>query len=259
MKFLVIEDNNQKFDKVKSITDNIFINSSNTITRSSNIRDAVSNIYQKQFDIIIIDIMVPQCDGEAPVDASDDFISAIENSELNKNTDVIVLTQHSTIASEKNQVFSKYAIPVILFQENEELWKSAIERSLERIKSRVTFDFLIFCALRKERQAYKNTTAELHEIEHLRGVDSMPMEIDGVHGLCILQPSMGLVEAATTTAQALERYRPKIVAMSGICAGVGPEINLCDLVIPTLCWEYQAGKWHKDGFKIEPYLSLIHI
>ena len=115
MKFLVIEDNNQKFDKVKSITDNIFINSSNTITRSSNIRDAVSNIYQKQFDIIIIDIMVPQCDGEAPVDASDDFISAIENSELNKNTDVIVLTQHSTIASEKNQVFSKYAIPVILF------------------------------------------------------------------------------------------------------------------------------------------------
>ena len=98
-----------------------------------------------------------------------------------------------------------------------------------------------------------STTAELHEIEHLRGVDSMPMEIDGVHGLCILQPSMGLVEAATTTAQALERYRPKIVAMSGICAGVGPEINLCDLVIPTLCWEYQAGKWHKDGFKIEPY------
>ena len=40
--------------------------------------------------------------------------------------------------------------------------------------------------------------------------------------------------------------------MPGICAGAG-ETKVGTLLVGDICWEYQAGKWSDDGFKIEHY------
>jgi nucleoside phosphorylase len=40
--------------------------------------------------------------------------------------------------------------------------------------------------------------------------------------------------------------------MSGICAGFSKEANLGQVVIASPAWEYQAGKWSKNGFEIAP-------
>jgi adenosylhomocysteine nucleosidase len=68
---------------------------------------------------------------------------------------------------------------------------------------------------------------------------------------------MGLVEASVVTARAIERFRPRLVAISGICAGVPGEAKLGTLIVADPCWEYQAGKWSDNKFKIEPYAASI--
>ena len=64
---------------------------------------------------------------------------------------------------------------------------------------------------------------------------------------------MGLVNMAITATKAIELFQPKIVAMSGICAGVKGQTNYLDIVVGSTCWEYQTGKWKDGEFKQEPY------
>jgi adenosylhomocysteine nucleosidase len=64
---------------------------------------------------------------------------------------------------------------------------------------------------------------------------------------------MGLVEASIISTRAVERFNPKILAMSGICAGVSGNSKIGNLVLADICWEYQAGKWADEKFKIEHY------
>ena len=52
---------------------------------------------------------------------------------------------------------------------------------------------------------------------------------------------MGLVGMAITASKAIEAFQPKIVCMSGICAGVEGEVGLLDIIIGNICWEYQTG------------------
>ena len=47
--------------------------------------------------------------------------------------------------------------------------------------------------------------------------------------------------------------------MSGICAGIAGQSSIGALIIADPCWEYQAGKWATDGFKIEHYDACIEI
>ncbi|WP_054634353.1 phosphorylase family protein [Pantoea stewartii] len=79
------------------------------------------------------------------------------------------------------------------------------------------------------------------------------VSIDGYKGLCLLPARMGLVNMAITSSKAIELFQPKIVAMSGICAGVKGETNYLDLVIGDTCWEYQTGKYKDKKFVQEPY------
>ena len=45
--------------------------------------------------------------------------------------------------------------------------------------------------------------------------------------------------------------------MSGICAGIGDEAGLGQLLVAELCWEYQSGKWLDEVFLAEPYQTDI--
>ena len=60
------------------------------------------------------------------------------------------------------------------------------------------------------------------------------------------------------TTRAIELFKPRVIAMSGICAGMAGNSKLGTLVLADMCWEYQAGKWSDTGFKIEHYDVPLH-
>lgn len=58
---------------------------------------------------------------------------------------------------------------------------------------------------------------------------------------------MGVSAAAATVVDGVLRYAPRLVVHAGICAGIGDEVDLGDVVIPDMVWDGAAGKLRTSG------------
>ena len=143
------------------------------------------------------------------------------------------------------------------FDEYTEGWKKTIRSMLRRVAVLPRCDFVILCALNVEREAFLNTSARLGGRMVENGFDVRRIAIGNYVGSLILLPRAGLVDASVIAATAVERYRPRLVAMSGICAGVRERVAMGQVLVCAICWEYQVGKHAKDGFQFEPYQSTL--
>lgn len=110
---------------------------------------------------------------------------------------------------------------------------------------------MIFCALKEERDPY---VVLLNVNKSTRGGFSFyDVNIAGKIGAVVLMPQMGLVNAAITASMCIDKYKPKVIGMSGICGGFPKRAILGQLFVSAMAYEYQSGKWSNDGFKQEPY------
>ena len=57
---------------------------------------------------------------------------------------------------------------------------------------------------------------------------------------------MGSVEAALLTSKLIGRYRPKLLAMAGICAGMEGKVAYGDAILGSPVWDWTSSKWDKD-------------
>ncbi len=134
---------------------------------------------------------------------------------------------------------------------NKKGWQSTLDNLLIQLRKNLKFDFLVFCALQKERNPYVTLLSGKQITRN--GVDCYDIEIGGRKGSVILLPQMGLVSAAITSGLCIDRFRPSVVGMSGICGGFKDRVLLGQLIISSMAYEYQSGKWASDGFQQEPY------
>jgi nucleoside phosphorylase len=70
-------------------------------------------------------------------------------------------------------------------------------------------------------------------------------------------PRMGMVSAALLALQMIMKFRPRLIAMVGICAGVEPHCGLGDAVLADPAWDWQMGKHAEGGLAFAP--DQIHI
>lgn len=66
-------------------------------------------------------------------------------------------------------------------------------------------------------------------------MDCQQAKIGALNGLIIKPRHMELKSMALTAAKSIEIFQPKIVAMSGICAGVSGESNYLALLVGKVC------------------------
>ena len=53
---------------------------------------------------------------------------------------------------------------------------------------------------------------------------------------------MGMVASAALTTKIIDTFKPYMVIMGGIAAGLKEEVNLCDIIIADESWDYGSGK-----------------
>lgn len=252
MKFLLIEDNIEKQNSVRS--EIVSIDATAEISVADNLEDARILILSNEYDLIVFDIFLPIRRGEDEQDISDDLIRNFARSK-NHNRESIALTMYSNDNISTTE-FNNHGITVVSYDDKEK-WKHSLRQKITRITAKPRSDFLIFCALSKERAAYGNTSAKLGGLQTISGLNCQEITIGSAKGFCITPQRMGLVNMAITVSKAIELFNPKIVAMSGICAGVDGETKFLDLVIGDVCWEYQTGKFKDNRFLQEPYQASV--
>jgi nucleoside phosphorylase len=73
----------------------------------------------------------------------------------------------------------------------------------------------------------------------------------------VSQLQMGMVHAAILTTKSLMLWSPKLVIMTGICAGVKGKVDLGDLIIASKVLDYGSGKVI-DG-KLQPHFEPVMV
>lgn len=247
MKVMLIEDSRSKRDAIKGFLVAGGVNDSDIIC-AANMTDFSANLHH-DIHLFIVDFYIPVYDGG---DASQNGRAIIEiiNKSEKKDALVIAISSYPNDFPELRDYYEARGC-VIVDYSKKNAWQSALEILIIQLKRNMRMDFLIFCALQEERSPYVALCQGKQQIRG--GVDCWDVKIGERSGSVVLMPQMGLVNAAVVAGMCIDRYKPSVVGMSGICGGFSSRAKLGQLFVCSMAYEYQSGKWSGDGFKQEPY------
>ena len=97
----------------------------------------------------------------------------------------------------------------------------------------------------------KNDTRNLDLLDKY-GFGYNEFEQDGLRIALLIQPSMGMTQSASLATRAILAFKPKLIAMVGICGGRKEKTNLGDIIIASSVYDYTAGKHYVDRFGPRP-------
>ena len=216
MKIMLIEDNDNKYNKISTYIKKSGI-PQNNIVRAKNMTDFTAKLnLNADIGLFIIDFKLPNIDNGSP---SNNGIAILESIVKAGKHDALLLaiSAHPDDFPDLREYYESHGCILADFSK-EKIWKSTLDHLLVQLKKNLKFDFIIFCALQEERNPYV-TLINTGSAVTRSGIDCYDIEVKGKRGSVILLPKMGLVNAAVTAGSCIDRFKPSVVGMSGICGG----------------------------------------
>mgnify|MGYP000044143746 CR=1 FL=1 len=99
MKILIIDD----IESITSLLNSYLTRKGHKCTISNNATDGITLIQDNQFDIILLDMSMPEMDGN-------EFLEKLEQEDLLKQQKIIIMTAHSLSALEIELLMSKHGV-----------------------------------------------------------------------------------------------------------------------------------------------------
>lgn len=257
MKILILEDDSSKLEAIEShiagLSDKV-----NLFTCVS-FQQFNSFVERERFDLIIVDLIVPVFDGDKDaVDVADRVVRLAHDVEcLNKSTPIVALTKYDYAAEDNYRALNGQGVSIITYDEKGD-WRKTLTDKFFASMPDPTYDAIIVCALKKEAKAFEDAGYSVGPVHTQYGIECREIAIGSFAGLIVSASRMGLVGAAIATARAIDAFKPKIVCMSGICAGIAGEANIYDVIITKICQQHDYGKWTSAGFQPEHYAVQLN-
>lgn len=253
VKVLIVEDDSQKCSNISDAIADFFGDA--VIDRAETLAESTSRIYQNSYDLIVVDLLLPRRKGDHPTDISDEIIEHLAESELNKLTTTIAISKFEDVVDKRRDDFVRAGILLICYGDDN-AWLECLRLCMQKVSLKTFYDFVIVCALSMERTAFEAVGSPSFSIGHrqsLFGLDARECTINQLRGVCLIQPQMGLVDSSIISTKALERFNPRLLCMSGICAGFEGRAELGTLIVSEYSWDHQAGKHVGDKFELRGY------
>ena len=253
MRILIIEDSAEKLEKLISFIRSWSGDGQVIIDTCDVVNDGLLKIGEQQYDLIIIDLLLPQIKGAPTAAAGDGVLRAVEQSAKNNRAHVVAITKYPAEAESNRDAFRDLGALILEFSDSSDQWAIGLKFILNRIRAKTRYDFIIFCALKEEAKAFSETDMKFGSSRARQGVPSTEVELNKARGLVVTMPQMGLVDTAILASKMLENFDPSVVVMSGICGGIEGKSELGQLIVADPSWEYQSGKITENGLLHEPY------
>lgn len=247
MKILLIEDDDLKSKAIIAHLKERDIADSD-IVHAKNMTDFAAYL-SHEVGLFIIDFKVPNLDSGNAISNGKVILESIVKAGKN-DAHLLAISSYPADFPEVRDEFEAQGC-ILADYRNTAGWKSTLDHLLTQLKKNIRFDFLIFCALKDERRPY-SAFIDGRAVTRA-GINFLDFEIGKARGAVVLLPQMGLVNSAIVAATCIDRYKPKLVAMSGICGGFEGRTELGQLLVSKMAYEYQSGKWSSDGFQNDPY------
>lgn len=272
MKILVVDDNHEKVEKISQAV--LSANVPATIIQETSGESARRRLRLEHFDLLLIDLRLPETAGSPPKDGGGlsffDFLLLDVRASL--PDEVLFVTGDSDLAEASRQEVVRRGSALCVMSDLGHEWKDALVGQIKLSKVRRDrkvrqFDFSIITALSSELDAVlaldygwksfrlANDATIYHSGEFLSE--------NGVHSVVAASAMRkGMAASAALATKLILKFSPKVLAMTGICAGVKGRVNLGDVIVGSPTWDWGSGKHDENEngsvvFRLSPKQSEL--
>ena len=258
VKVLIVDDDNSRTRDLYSVieTENVIIDTATTE------RDALKLMSYTQYDLALLDILLPndQKTKFPNKDAGLDLLNQIQKLiGIKKPHNIVGITSGPEAYDSAFPAFDSQLMPLLLINAADHSWKSKIRGKIDYLlkidsqkKTIPTVDYAIITAVDAEFDAARNlfdnweslcieNDPTIYEIADIT-INDTPKKV-----LLTKLPEMGMTAAACVTTKVIKTFSPCQIYMVGICGGVKGEVELEDLVVSSISWDYGSGKIKPRG------------
>ncbi|PPD10304.1 MAG: histidine kinase [Methylocystis sp.] len=259
MKILIIEDDAVKYGNVRKALEDCGV-ASQGIEHVVNAAEAIRALATSTFDVMLLDVNLPRRLGENTYRGGGLLVlkELDDDASLNRPRYIVGITAYEDVLLDFGDKFVAQLWSLVHYREDVDLWTKQLAALVQHIRlssashrfsDGVTFgyDVAIVCALPLEleavralpldwtelRLAFDETIYCVGKVETMRGAKSV---------VCASAPRMGMPAASVLATKMIMQFRPRIIAMAGICAGRNGKTAIGDVIVADPSWDYGSGK-----------------
>lgn len=256
---LIVDDRNEKVQNIRRVLEPFVAENVNIVT-AQDINGAKRELRKKNFDIMILDIYLPQTfGGDTLQDGGMKLLREIKASRaLTYSYPRYVISVSGYKESSESFAASEGIIhTAITYDESNTEWEKELA---DRVKVAITivsntsvrrtydYDIAVICALKEEIDFIAEDLQDVKELKVEYDDDIYHtgyFEKDGQKIRVVFSNAnqMGMVAAAALTTKMINNFTPKYLVMTGITGGTKPDkMNFGDVIVAASSWDYRAGK-----------------
>lgn len=232
----------------------------------NNLSEARNLLSKNAYSFVIVDLKIPDNDGGTPkFDGGYNFLKELEDASWVKGCGAtIAVTNFDDLEEQFRKVIQDRLIHFV--NTNVTNWRDELISKIKFFNRRnlkyqhkpiiKNFDLCILTALESEMIPFrKKMTLTALEIEgdpliYYEGKLTTSTGATKNIIFCTLN-QMGMPHTAILATKVIYNFSPKIILMSGICGGIGKDVNLGDIIISTKSYDYSSGKIFEDEDHID--------
>lgn len=271
---LLVEDEQSKREQISRALTEAGV-SLETIDVAADAFTAKRLLSRRRYTLLILDINIPaRPDAPSAEGGGLEVLQSMRASTRVMAPEFIIgLTAYESGRKAAGEQFGASLWKVISYSPWEDSWKKTLQGALAEIRQRSGppfpsdgsthyTDIAVFAALPEELAplleldlGWTPTNVPHDPQQYWSGSIPGPQQISLV---AAASPRMGLPTAAVVCSKMIAAFRPRLIAVVGICAGFRDRTKIGDLLVSEVCWDWGSGKWveQRDAdplFKPAPY------
>ncbi|PRD11798.1 hypothetical protein CQ058_04555 [Bacillus sp. MYb56] len=265
LNILIVDDNQDKINSIKKIISQNSLFTKIEIDTADNLNDARSLLQKQLFDLMVLDIQLPECNGATVrKDAGISFIQEITSTKrFNRPNTILCLSEFDDSLEDYKVQIKDSIFAIEKYDIHSDSWQKILIQTLEHIdlvkeskrssELDYRFDFGIVCALRKELESILKLDFNWKQVrifkdeELFYNVGSFSVAENEYKIVCVSPNEMGIAASSITTLKLIDYFKPQYLFMTGIMAGIKGKTNIGDIIVAEPSWHYEVGKYSNVG------------
>lgn len=270
MKILIADDQTQRYKSLIQRIITIGVSREN-ISLVSSAKEAQDKLSETCFDLFILDILLPlwsEDSGDSGMFSQEILLSLYNTDEYKKPRTIIGITGDKSTVTKELFNFENHLLGVVEYSSSCSEWEERVINTIKYIdnnqygteSNNERIDLAVICALKEPELAqllkldwnWQEPKPLNDKLFYRRGnFISKGKSYSVVVANC---ERMGMVSSTLTSSAIIHEFSPKIIAMTGICAGIKGRVELGDIIFASLVWDYQNGKRLENGeHELDPH------
>jgi nucleoside phosphorylase/CheY-like chemotaxis protein len=260
LKVLIVEDNAEKYGRIRSalLADGV---DPSCVDHRVSASEAVDRLKSSQYDLLLLDVNIPlRSDGTTQRGGGLEVLKAVRrDTDCFTPTYIVGITQFEDVIEEFGEKFEEQLWSLVHYSDTSDRWITMLRMKLEYIRAvklsqhftdGQTFgvDLAIVCALntveleaiRKLPCDWQHMRLRNDETRYLSG--QIQTKDQSFSVIAASAPRMGMPSAAVLSSKIIQQFRPRYIAMVGICGGRNDKVNIGDIIVADPSWDWGNGK-----------------